>query len=48
MESFYALPQKKVLNRRRWRTGAELGYEVTNWDRTHTSNAGAVNGPSAN
>lgn len=31
MESFYALLQKNVLNRRRWRTRNELSYAVTYW-----------------
>jgi putative transposase len=32
MESFYALVQKNVLNRRRrWRTRAELRYELVVW-----------------
>jgi transposase InsO family protein len=32
MESFYALPQKNVLNRqRRWRTRAELRYAIVVW-----------------
>jgi transposase InsO family protein len=32
MESFYALVQKNVLNRRpRWRTRAELRYELIVW-----------------
>jgi putative transposase len=31
MESFYALLQKNVLNRRRWRTRNELAYEITYW-----------------
>ena len=32
MESFFALLQKNVLNRRRvWRTRAELRYEIVHW-----------------
>ena len=32
MESFYSLLQKNVLNRRRrWRTRAELRYEIVHW-----------------
>ncbi len=31
MESFYALLQKNVLNRRRWRTRSELAYEIVDW-----------------
>jgi putative transposase len=31
MESFYALLQKNVLDRRRWRTRAELSYAVVYW-----------------
>lgn len=31
MESFYALLQKNVLNRRRWRTRDELAYEIIYW-----------------
>lgn len=31
MESFYALLQKNVLDRRRWRTRAELAYAVVYW-----------------
>lgn len=31
MESFHALLQKNVLNRRRWRTRDELRYEVITW-----------------
>lgn len=31
MESFYALLQTNVLNRRRWRTRAELSYAVIYW-----------------
>ena len=31
MESFYALLQKNVLNRRRWRTRSELAYEIVYW-----------------
>jgi transposase InsO family protein len=31
MESFYALLQKNVLNRRRWRTRNELAYEIIYW-----------------
>jgi putative transposase len=31
MESFYALLQKNVLNRRRWRTRNELSYAVIYW-----------------
>ena len=31
MESFWALLQKNVLNRRRWRTRAELRYEIVVW-----------------
>jgi transposase InsO family protein len=31
MESFHALLQTNVLNRRRWRTRAELRYEVISW-----------------
>jgi transposase InsO family protein len=31
MESFHSLLQKNVLNRQRWRTRAELRYEVITW-----------------
>jgi putative transposase len=31
MESFFALLQTNVLNRRRWRTRAELRYEIVHW-----------------
>jgi putative transposase len=31
MESFYALLQTNVFNRRRWRTRAELSYTVIHW-----------------
>jgi putative transposase len=31
MESFFALLQKNVLDRRRWRTRAELRYEIIRW-----------------
>jgi transposase InsO family protein len=31
MESFHALLQKNVLDRRRWRTRAELRYEIVHW-----------------
>ena len=31
MESFYALLQKNVLDRRRWRTRAELRYAIIRW-----------------
>jgi transposase InsO family protein len=31
MESFHARLQKNVLNRQRWRTRAELRYEVITW-----------------
>ena len=31
MESFFALLQRNVLNRRRWRTRSELAYAVTFW-----------------
>jgi putative transposase len=31
MESFYSLLQKNVLDRRRWRTRAELRYEIVLW-----------------
>ncbi len=31
MESFHALLQKNVLDRRRWRTRAELRYEIICW-----------------
>jgi transposase InsO family protein len=31
MESFWSLLQKNVLNRRRWRTRAELRYEIVYW-----------------
>jgi len=31
MESFHALLQKNVLNQRRWRTRAELRYEIITW-----------------
>ena len=31
MESFHALLQKNVLNQRRWRTRAELRYEIVTW-----------------
>jgi putative transposase len=31
MESFHSLLQKNVLNRKRWRTRAELRYEVIRW-----------------
>lgn len=37
MESFYALLQKNVLNRRRWRTRNELAYEIVYWIE-HTCN----------
>jgi transposase InsO family protein len=38
MESFYALLQKNVLNRRRrWRTRSELAYEIVVWTE-HTYN----------
>lgn len=36
MESFHALLQKNVLDRRRWRTRAELRYEIIHWiERTY-------------
>ena len=31
MESFHALLQKNVLDRRRWRTRAELRYAILTW-----------------
>jgi transposase InsO family protein len=31
MESFFALLQKNVLNRRRWATRSELRYEIVHW-----------------
>jgi putative transposase len=31
MESFYSLLQKNVLERRRWRTRAELSYAIVYW-----------------
>jgi transposase InsO family protein len=31
MESFHALVQSNVLNRRRWRTRSELRYEIIHW-----------------
>jgi len=31
MESFFALLQRNVLNRRRWRTRSELAYATTFW-----------------
>lgn len=31
MESFHSLLQKNVLNRQRWRTRAELRYEIVHW-----------------
>ena len=31
MESFFALLQKNVLNRQRWRTRSELRYEIIRW-----------------
>ena len=31
MESFHSLLQKNVLNRRRWRTRAELHFEIVRW-----------------
>ena len=31
MESFFALLQKNVLNRRRWRTRGELRYAIVHW-----------------
>jgi transposase InsO family protein len=31
MESFYALLQRNVLNRRRWRTRSELAYAISFW-----------------
>jgi len=31
MESFFALLQKNVLDRRRWRTRSELRYEIVTW-----------------
>jgi putative transposase len=31
MESFYALLQNNVLNRRRWRTRGELAYAIVHW-----------------
>jgi transposase InsO family protein len=47
MESFYALLQKNVLNRRRrWRTHNELAYEIILWIEV-TYNPGVVNAPSA-
>jgi transposase InsO family protein len=36
MESFHSLLQKNVLNRRRWRTRAELHFEIVRWiERTY-------------
>jgi transposase InsO family protein len=36
MESFFALLQKNVLNRRRWATQAELRIAIVTWiERTH-------------
>jgi transposase InsO family protein len=31
MESFFALLQNNVLDRRRWRTRSELSYEIIYW-----------------
>lgn len=31
MESFFALLQKNVLDRQRWRTRSELRYEIIRW-----------------
>ena len=37
MESFFALLQKNVLNRRRWRTRGELRYAIVHWiEHTYT------------
>ena len=36
MESFFALPPKNVLNRKRWRTREELRIAIITWiDRTY-------------
>jgi transposase InsO family protein len=36
MESFFSLPQKNVLDRKRWRTRAELTSRIVNWiERTY-------------
>ena len=36
MESFFALLQKNVLNRQRWRTRAELRLAIVSWiERTY-------------
>ena len=36
MESFFSLLQKNVLDRRRWRTRAELTSRIVNWtERTY-------------
>ena len=36
MESFFSLLQKNVLDRRRWRTRAELESRIVNWvERTY-------------
>jgi len=34
MESFFSLLQKNVLNRRRWRTRAELRLAIVSWIET--------------
>lgn len=44
MESFHALLQKIVLNRRRWRTRDELRYEAITWIE-HTYNRRRRQGP---
>ena len=31
MESFFSLLRKNILNRRRWRTRAELRYAIVTW-----------------
>lgn len=35
MKSLYALLQKNVLDRRRWRNQAELPYVIVLWDRAY-------------
>jgi putative transposase len=34
MESFFSLPRKNVLNRRRWTTRAELRLAIVSWIET--------------
>jgi len=46
MESFHALLQKNILNRRRWRTRAEPCYEIITWIE-HTHNRDVDNARSA-